>query len=404
MKLFRFIKEKNNEYKIGIVEEIILMLSACSLCLIVGFNLSNKKVEKEEINYDENLTTFIDNYNYIINNYYKEVDKKQLIDDAIAGMMKTLDDPHSVFLNDAESKNLNIALNGEYKGLGLVIAKNESNEMVVAGVFKNSAAEKAGILEGDVIKSVDDKDVSNMETSEFSDYVMKNKNTEFKIIISRNGEDIEVTVNKGNIIIDSVDSKIIEEDNHKIGYIYISMFAANTYEQFTKKLKQLEKDGIDSLIIDVREDSGGYLTTIDKILKKFMTKKQIIYQLKKGKSVIKEYGNSKDNKKYRIVLLGNENSASASELLIAGIRENYENSVFVGKKTYGKGTAQEMVSIDSNNKYKITTKKWLTPKGNWINDTEGIIPDIDVATEYISFGETEYDDAQLKKAIEEAKK
>lgn len=404
MKLFRFIKEKNNEYKIGIVEEIILMLSACSLCLLVGFNLSNKKVEKEEINYDENLTTFIDNYNYIINNYYKEVDKKQLIDDAIAGMMKTLDDPHSVFLNDAESKNLNIALNGEYKGLGLVIAKNESNEMVVAGVFKNSAAEKAGILEGDVIKSVDDKDVSNMETSEFSDYVMKNKNTEFKIIISRNGEDIEVTVNKGNIIIDSVDSKIIEEDNHKIGYIYISMFAANTYEQFTKKLKQLEKDGIDSLIIDVREDSGGYLTTIDKILKKFMTKKQIIYQLKKGKSVIKEYGNSKDNKKYRIVLLGNENSASASELLIAGIRENYENSVFVGKKTYGKGTAQEMVSIDSNNKYKITTKKWLTPKGNWINDTEGIIPDIDVATEYISFGETEYDDAQLKKAIEEAKK
>ena len=102
--------------------------------------------------------------------------------------------------------------------------------------------------------------------------------------------------------------------------------------------------------------------------------------------------------------MGNENSASASELLIAGIRENYDNSIFIGKKTYGKGTAQEMVSLDANNKYKITTKKWLTPKGNWINDTEGIVPDIEVDTEAISFGNIEYDDTQLKRAIEELTK
>ena len=164
----------------------------------------------------------------------------------------------------------------------------------------------------------------------------------------------------------------------------------------------LEKEGIDSLIIDVRDDSGGYLTTVDSMLKMFMTKKQVIYQLNKGKSTIKEFGNSKTNKKYKIVLLGNENSASASELLISGIRENYDSSIFVGKKTYGKGTAQEMVSIDTNNKYKITTKKWLTPKGNWINDTKGIIPDIEVDTEVISYGEVETEDAQLNRAIDEA--
>ena len=180
--------------------------------------------------------------------------------------------------------------------------------------------------------------------------------------------------------------------------------SANTSEQFSNKLSELEKEGIESLIIDVREDSGGYLTTVDSMLKKFMTKKQVIYQLKKGKIVIKEYGLAKTNKNYRIVLLGNENSASASELLIAGIRENYDNSIFIGKKTYGKGTAQEMVSHDTNNKYKITTKKWLTPKGNWINDTEGIVPDIEVDTESISFGNIEYDDTQLKRAIEELTK
>ena len=402
MKFISFLKKKNNEYKIGIVEEFILMVAACSLCLLVGFNLSHKSTERKEEKYDENLTTFIDNYNYIVDNYYKKVDKKQLIDDAIAGMMKTLDDPYSVYMNDNETKNLNIALNGEYKGLGMVIAKAESGDIVVAGIFKDSPAEKAGLKEGDIIKKIDDKDVTKMEISEFSNYVIQSKNNEFKIIVNRDSEDIEITANKSNVEIDSVSSKTIERDNHKIGYIYISMFAANTDKQFGKKIIELEKEGIDSLIIDVRDDSGGYLTTVDSMLKMFMTKKQVIYQLNKGKSTIKEFGNSKTNKKYKIVLLGNENSASASELLISGIRENYDSSIFVGKKTYGKGTAQEMVSIDTNNKYKITTKKWLTPKGNWINDTKGIIPDIELDTEVISYGEVETEDAQLNRAIDEA--
>lgn len=404
MKIIKFLKNKNREYRIGIVEEFILMTSACLLCLILGFNLSHKSSNKEEVEYDENLTTFIDNYNYIVNNYYKEVDKKQLVDDAIAGMMKTLDDPYSVYMSEEQTKNINIALNGEYKGLGLVISKDEGGNIVVAGVFENSAADKAGILEGDIIKKVNDKDIKDMEPSDFSNYVMKSTDNEFKMIILREGEEKELTVTKSNVEIDSVSSKVIEENNHKIGYIYILMFAANTAEQFSKKLNEIEKDGIDSLIIDVREDSGGYLTTVDSILKKFMTKKQVIYQLKKDKRVIKEFGKAKENEKYRIILLGNENSASASELLISGIRENYDNSIFIGKKTYGKGTAQEMVSLDANNKYKITTKKWLTPKGNWINDTEGIIPDIEVDTETISFGNTEYDDSQLKRAIEELTK
>lgn len=403
MNIIKFLKRKNREYKIGIVEEFILMVSACALCLVLGFNLSSKKSVKK-VKYDENLTTFIDNYNYIIDNYYKKVDKKQLIDDAIAGMMKTLDDPYSVYLTDEENRSINIALNGKYQGLGLMIGKNSDGNIVVAGVFKESQADKAGIIEGDVINKIDDKDVSSMEVSEFSNYVAKSKNTEFKLTIIRDGENKEIVVSKNNVEIDSVHSNTIDYNNKKVGYIYISLFAANTYEQFLSKLTELEKNGIDSLVIDVRGDSGGYLTTVDSILKKFMTKKQVVYQLKKGSNVSKTYGEAKKNKKYKIILLGDENSASASELLIVGIRENYDNSIFVGKKTYGKGTAQEMVSLDSDNKYKITTKKWLTPKGNWINDTEGIIPDIEIDTEEISFGDTNYNDAQLNKALEEATK
>lgn len=403
MNIIKFLKRKNNEYKIGIVEEFVLMVSACILCLVLGFNLSSKKSVKE-VKYDDNLTTFIDNYNYIVDNYYKKVDKKQLIDDAIAGMMKTLDDPYSVYLNDEANRSINITLNGKYQGLGLMIGKKSDGNIVVAGVFKESPADKAGILEGDIIIKLDDKDVSSMDVSEFSNYVAKSENTEFKLTLLRDSENKEITVSKNNVEIDSVYSNTIDYNNKKVGYIYISLFAANTYEQFSNKLTELEKEDINSLIIDVRGDSGGYLTTVDSILKKFMTKKQVIYQLKKGSSVSKTYGAAKKNKKYKIVLLGDENSASASELLIAGIRENYDSSIFVGKKTYGKGTAQEMISLDSDNKYKITTKKWLTPKGNWINDTEGIIPDIEIDTEEISFGDASYNDVQLNKALEEATK
>ena len=401
MNVIKFLKRKNKEYKIGIVEEFILMVSACILCLVLGFNLSSKKTNKET-RYDENLTTFIDNYNYIVDNYYKKVDKKQLIDDAIAGMMKTLDDPYSVYLTDEENRSINITLNGKYQGLGLVIGKNSEGNIVVVGVFKDSPSDKAGILEGDIINKIDDKDVSSMEVSEFSSYVAKSKNNEFKLIIMRDSEEKEINVSKSNVEIDSVYADTIDYNDHKVGYIYISLFASNTYEQFSNKLTELEKNGIETLIIDVRGDSGGYLTTVDSILKIFMTKKQIVYQLKKGSAVSKTYGEAKKNKKYKIVLLGDENSASASELLIAGIKENYDNSIFVGKKTYGKGTAQEMVSLDSDNKYKITTKKWLTPKGNWINDTKGIIPDVEVDTEVISYGETDTEDAQLNRAIDEA--
>ena len=147
MKFVNFLKRKNREYKIGIVEEFILMVSACVLCLLVGFNLSHKNSTNGIGEYDENLTTFIDNYNYIVDNYYKDVDKKQLIDDAIAGMMKTLDDPFSVYMSDEETKNINIALNGEYKGLGLMIAKNNDGNIEVVGVFENSAADESGMAQ-----------------------------------------------------------------------------------------------------------------------------------------------------------------------------------------------------------------------------------------------------------------
>ena len=182
--------------------------------------------------------------------------------------------------------------------------------------------------------------------------------------------------------------------------IYIGIFANNTCDQFKQKLGALEKEKIDYLIIDVRQNTGGHLTSVDGILDIFLNSKQVMYKFEQNKKVTSIYGTGKENKKYEIVLLGDNSSASASEVLIAGLKENL-NSKLIGKQTYGKGTVQEMVNLSDGTQYKITVKKWLTPKGNWINDTKGIKPDIDVdlSDKYYETGEIQ-DDTQLQAAFD----
>lgn len=390
--MLKKLKSQNKKNTIGIIEVILLLFVSCLASFFIGYNLKNTK-NKTDIKKDIYIERFEKNYNYIIDNYYKKVDREKLIDDAIGGMMKALDDPYSVYLDKNDSNSLNLSLNGGYKGLGLAIAKDEENNRVVVGVFDDSPAANAGITVGDVIIKINDKNVSDMSINDFSSYVLENESDDFELVIRKNDNEESVKVKKNNVTIDSVSSKIIEEDNKKIGYIYISVFASNTASQFNKKLIELEKNDIDALIIDVRDNTGGYLSTVESILERLLTKNQVIYQLKTNKMTTKTYGKTTKNKKYEIYLLGNENSASASELLIASIKENL-NSKFVGKKTFGKGTVQEMIPINEDKNYKMTTKKWLTPKGHWINETKGIIPDYEVEQD------DQENDKQLEKVIE----
>lgn len=390
--MLKKLKSQNKKNTIGIIEVILLLFVSCLASFFIGYNLKNTK-NKTDIKKDIYIERFEKNYNYIIDNYYKKVDREKLIDDAIGGMMKALDDPYSVYLDKNDSNSLNLSLNGGYKGLGLAIAKDEENNIVVVGVFDDSPAANAGITVGDVIIKINDKNVSDMSINDFSSYVLENESDDFELVIRKNDNEESVKVKKNNVTIESVSSKIIEEDDKKIGYIYISVFASNTASQFNKKLIELEKNDIDALIIDVRDNTGGYLSTVESILERLLTKNQVIYQLKTNKMTTKTYGKATKNKKYEIYLLGNENSASASELLIASIKENL-NSKFVGKKTFGKGTVQEMIPINEDKNYKMTTKKWLTPKGHWINETKGIIPDYEVEQD------DQENDKQLEKVIE----
>jgi len=387
-------------------ETILLVLTTLIIGFSIGILVNKADIEtKENIIKDKYLKEFVENYEFILNNYYEDVDKEKLINDAIAGMTESLEDPYSMYFNENDSDNFSITLDGSYKGMGIQIAKDpETNYMIIAAVFKNSPASEAGLKAGDKIISIDGTKSIDMSASDFSNLIKESKKNEHTLNIIRNEEVLEVKLKKSTVILNSVTSEIYQIDDKKIGYIYIGIFANNTYNQFKENLDKLEKDNISALIIDVRGNSGGHLTAVDKILDIFLNSKQIMYQFNQNNKITKTYGTGKDNKKYEIVLLCDESSASASEVLISGLKENL-NSTIIGKKTYGKGTVQEMVTLSNGTQYKITVKKWLTPSGKWINDTKGITPDIDVELDKKYFDTYEDDDdTQLQAAIEYIKK
>ena len=396
------INSKQEKKIFSTAETILLVIMSSLIGLSIGLLFKqNKVVDSSEVVTDQNLKEFIKNYNYIIDNYYEEVDKEDLINNAIAGMMESLDDPHSVYFDENETDSFTISLNGSYEGVGIQILKDEeSGNMLITGIFKDSPAAKSGLQPGDVVISIDGSMAKDLTASEFSSIIRNGTKTSYKLKVLRDEEEIEITLKKSLVTLASVTSEVLEEVDKKIGYIYIGIFANNTYTQFKQELDKLEKENIEYLIIDVRGNTGGHLTTVDGILDIFLNKNQIMYQFEQSGKVTSTYGSGTDNKKYDIILLGDEASASASEVLIAGLRENL-GSTFIGKKTYGKGTVQELMTLSDGTQYKITVKKWLTPKGNWINDTEGLTPDIEVELDkkYYETYETE-DDTQLQKAIE----
>ena len=194
-------------------------------------------------------------------------------------------------------------------------------------------------------------------------------------------------------------SKIIEQDNKKIGYINISIFTSITTKQFKKQLAKLEDKEIDGLIIDVRDNSGGYLSTVTDISSLFLKKGQIIYQLSSKSGVEKIKDNTKESRSYPIAVIINKNSASASEILAGAIKESYKGYV-VGTKTYGKGTVQQVKKLSDGSMIKYTIENWLTPDGNWINE-KGIEPtdEVELSKEYYE-NPTNENDNQLQKALE----
>lgn len=380
----------------GLKEVVGIVIITAIIGFFIGFSVKQKNTETTLSRYEEEL---ISNYKHILTNYYKNIDARDLVSVAIKGMIDYLDDPYANYINASNIDNFNMIINGEYDGVGIQISYNEDYEPIITYVFPNSSADRGGLKANDIIVSIEDTNVSNKSLEEVKEIVNNFADQEFKVTYKRDGNYNEVKLIKSKVTIESVATKEFNKNNKKIGYLKLSNFASNSYEQFKEKLLELEENNIDSLIIDLRNNTGGQLTTVDNIVSLFVEKDKIIYQMKEKDKITKYYSHGDTPREYQIVVLVNERSASASELMTGALKEMYSATI-IGTNTYGKGTAQEVVTLDNGEQYKFTTKEWLTAKGNSIEGI-GIEPTINVeqSEEYYN-NPTDENDKQLNSAIE----
>ena len=376
-------------------EVVCLLLVTAIIGLAMG-GLVTYNISLKGARVDDELQEFIENYDYVVDNYYGDVDKTKLIDSAIAGMLNSLDN-NSAYVGGSDS-NFSIFLEGNYEGAGIQITINDDNDIVVYSVFDGTSASKAGLKSGDIIVKINDKDTTGMSLEDFSK-IVKEQEDYFTITYKRDGAEHKAKLKTSKVELKSVSSKMMERDNKKIGYIRLTIFASNSDEQFKKALDELEDKGIDGLVIDLRGNSGGHLVTAENIISMFLDSTHPIYQIKSKDGQKKYYSNGKETKKYKIAVLIDSSSASASEVVTSALKEQYGATV-VGENSYGKGTVQELQTLPDGEQYKLTTKSWLTSSGKVI-DKKGIEPDyaITLNNEYFE-DPTDENDNQLQKALE----
>lgn len=369
---------------------LIFGIVVCGFTTFIVFNVTKNHI------FDSNLNDIIKSYNEITNTYYEDVDTKDLADSAIDGMLEYLDENYSKYLDSKETESLNDSLNDSYKGIGIIVYSNGEN-YVVYNVVKNSASFNAGVKKNDIIKSINDTVITkDMTTEELTSMI--NSSKKVKLVVVRNNEEKSFDIEVTNVSIPVASSKVINKDDKRVGYIYLSSFTKNSYNQFKECLEEVEHQKIDSLIIDLRDNTGGYLSGAEDIANLFIKKDKVIYSLeyKDSKKTIKTTTN--EYRSYPIVVLVNEYTASASEVLTLALKESY-GAVVVGTKTFGKGKVQVTSTLSDDTMIKYTTAKWYSPNNNNIDEI-GITPGITVNQSLDFIINKESNDTQLNKALE----
>lgn len=391
-----FSKEKESYsfdevFSITIFSLLLGVLACFSILTILNKGKNYFVLSKE-------LAKFVDAYDAIVNNYYKEVDKDKLVESAINGMVSSIGDEYTSYSDKDVTDNFNETVNGKYMGIGALIMKSEK-DLVIYKVFEDSPSYRAGLKDGDIILKLDDKDTKDMSVNDIASIVKNDGNKEVKLLVKRGEENLDITIVKDMVELPVVSGKVINHNDKKIGYISLSIFSSVASEQFNKELVKLEKEGISGLVIDVRGNSGGYLTTVTDIASYFLKKGDIIYKLEVNDKVTVRKDKTKESRDYPVAVLIDKNSASASEILASSIKESY-NGYVVGTNSYGKGTVQQTLVLSDGSMIKYTIEKWLTPLGNWINE-EGVIPTnyVELSSEYLNNPVFENDN-QLNKALE----
>lgn len=351
--------------------------------------LTNKTVKK----IDE-LMSYIDLY---YNDDYDEGDIRNAI---YAGTLEGLGDPYSVYYTADEYKDMQINTSGNYYGIGAALSQDaKTKEVTISKVYEGTPAEEAGLKDGDQIIKVNDTESTSKELSALVQEIRGEEGTTVHLQVYRasNNKTFEIDVERKNVELPSITSKMLDGG---IGYIQISEFQSKTDEQFKSALADLKKQGMKSLIVDVRSNPGGLINAASNILDQILPEGTVVYtEDKYGKR--EDYTSDSNCLDCPIAVLVNENSASASEIF-AGAIKDYNYGTLIGTKTFGKGIVQTVFPLEDGDAVKITTAKYYTPKGNYIHGV-GIEPDIELTYKYSGPEDEAYDmkyDNQVQKAIE----
>lgn len=390
---------KNKERELYTSKEVIIvMIFSIGIGILMCFGGISIITGKNYLAVTKDLKKVVDTYYAIVDNYYGELDRDKLIDGAVEGMISSVGDTFTSYSDTDSTSSFDETINGSYEGIGCTVATLEDGTISVIDMFEDSPSYKAGLKVGDIILKVDGESYEGKNSNDISNYIKNSGKSKIVLTIKRDNEEKEISINLSKVEIPHVSGKVIEQDSKKIGYIKISLFASNSYKQFKNKLDELEKSNIDDLIIDVRDNSGGYLSSVTDICNLFLDKGKVIYQLEDSKGKVKKKDTTKEKRKYDIVVLINGGSASASEILASAIKESYGGDI-VGTNSYGKGTVQQTKKLLDGSMIKYTTQKWLTPDGNSINEV-GVTPTkvVELNEEYFNNPTTENDN-QLQEAI-----
>lgn len=369
-------------------KNVLLWAAITLISLIMVFAVSKRIVFSAD-NTFEQMRRFMEVFNIVRSYYVEEVDQPKLITGAIQGMLEELD-PHSVYIEPTKLKEITEQFQGSYEGIGIEFIIQNKILTIVAPIA-GSPSEALGLRPGDQIIKIEGKSAYGIAEDEVQQKLKGPKGTKVTVTIRRPGidEPFDITIRRDQIPIYSVMAKFLIKD--KIGYVYVGRFAQTTVDELERALRVLEAQGMETLILDLRGNSGGYLDQAFKMADKFIDGKKVIVYTKGRIPGASEEFTSTDapnDRKYPLIILINKGSASASEI-VAGAVQDWDRGIVVGETSFGKGLVQTQLTLSDGAALRITTARYYTPSGRLIQRSydEGV-------WEYYT---SPYDDSQIKK-------
>lgn len=387
---FSLKKFSNNLFKsnkFSMLEVVLLLFVTLVFGVMIGYFATFNRVTTKVA--PHSLISEV--YDSLLNNYYKDVDIENLDKAAIKGIIDYLDDEYTFELEDSQYNELKEQINGYFCGLGVTVTY-ENDKLTIIKVLEDSAAYNVGLEVDDIITHVDG---IKIDPENYINLIKGKCGTKVSLDVLRGEDKLIFNIVREVVTLEHINSQYFDVNDKYVGYIDVDVFSYNSFDLFKKHLNRLEEKDIKSLIIDLRNNPGGVVASTRQILNLFFEKNTTLYSFEsRNKKTIMKDGTS-EHREYPIIILVNDETASAAEIFTYAFKENYNDIKIVGKTTYGKNTIQTNLSLTEDYGIKYTSSQWFSPNGETVKD-KGISPDVEIAAGGSNF----YDDYQLQAAID----